>query len=113
SSTRVIAGVLLEFRLGDGETPLVKLVHGHEAPLNFVQVVLHDPTTLGSFETETDKDGHFSLEGIHDGTYVLDVLDSHLLVRVDRTSKKGALRLIDRPPFAGNCGGGVDIDPRS
>lgn len=104
-STQRVAGSVIDSQPGKGDTPLMNMVHRTEVPIAYAPMELHDPLTGAVYLTTTDREGRFNFEAIPNGTYVLLVLDAHLLIRLDPSSKRDQLLLESRPADGGSCGG--------
>jgi hypothetical protein len=73
SATTRIAGRLVVSQPAKGGTPIWNLTHKVEVPLAAAGLTLHDPVSPATYMTTSDKDGHFSFEGLPNGTYVLHI----------------------------------------
>lgn len=104
-STQRIAGSLIDSEPGKGDNPLMNMVHRVETPMAASPLTLQNPLTGGVYHAATDLEGRFSFEAIPTGTYVLHVLDAHLLIALAPSSKRERLRLVNRPASGGSCGG--------
>lgn len=69
-ATTRIAGRLLVSQSAKGGTPIWNLTHHVDIPLAAASLTLRDPVSHAVYLTTSDKDGHFSFEGLPNGTYV-------------------------------------------
>jgi len=72
-ATTRIAGRLVVSQPAKGGTPIWNLTHRVDKPLGAASLTLHDPVTHAVYMTTSDIDGHFSFEGLPNGTFVLHI----------------------------------------
>ena len=70
-ATSRIAGRLVDSQPAKGGTPIWNLTHRVDVPITGAGLTLRDPLTHALYSTTSDQDGHFSFEGLPNGTYVL------------------------------------------
>ena len=73
TATKQIAGTLLDSQPSKGGTPIWNLTHRINVPIAAAGLTLHEPITHAIYTTMSDNDGHFSFEGLPNGTYVLHI----------------------------------------
>ncbi len=72
-ATTRIAGSLVDSQPAKGGTPIWNLTHRIDVPVTGAGLKLRDPVTHALYSTTSDQDGHFSFEGLPNGTYVLHI----------------------------------------
>jgi Carboxypeptidase regulatory-like domain/Prealbumin-like fold domain len=72
-ATTRIAGRLMVSEPAKGGTPIWNLTHRVDEALAGADLTVHDPISQAVYVTTSDKDGHFSFEGLPNGTYVLHI----------------------------------------
>jgi hypothetical protein len=72
-ATTRIAGRLVVSQPAKGGTAIWNLTHRVDVPLAAASLTLRDPVSQAVHMTTSDKDGHFSFEGLPNGTYVLHI----------------------------------------
>jgi len=118
-ATSRIAGKLMDCLRGEGESPLLNLLHCTPVPVVGARFRLQSPTTGGTYTTISDADGSFAFDSVPHGTYVLHVeggktptreYDSaDLLINLSPDARWNTLLLTRRDPGAGS-GGGTSLD---
>jgi len=115
-TTRQVVGKLIDSQPGQGGTPLWNLLHRVEVPIAQARLRLQNPLTGAISKTLSDDEGHFSFDGIPNGTYVLHIdggtasggseyAASDHVIKVSDTAKQGTLLLEHRDAGGGSCGG--------
>jgi hypothetical protein len=115
-AVKQLAGRLIDSQPGQGGTPLQNQLHPVEVPISKAKLKLQDPFNGQVNSTLSDSNGHFSFQGLPEGTYVLhieagtesgarDYDSTDLLIRLSSTAKQGSLVLRRREGFPGSCGG--------
>ncbi len=72
-ATTRIAGRIVVSQPAKGGTPIWNVTHRVDVPLASAGMTLRDPVSQAAYMTTSDKDGHFSFDGLANGTYVLHV----------------------------------------
>ena len=113
---RQMAGRLIDSQPGQGETPILNLIHRVEVPIAHARMRVQNPLTGAAYSTESGVDGHFSFGQLPAGTYVLhidggtvsngrDYESTDLLVALSEKAKWDTLLLSRRDAGGGSCGG--------
>jgi len=113
-ATRRIAGKLIDSEPGTDGTPIWNMVRRQNVPIVGARLKLQNPRTGAVFETLTDHEGFFALDGIPKGTYVLhaeggksarDYDSTDVLIKVSPSATRDTLLLTSREAGGGSCGG--------
>src|SRR5579863_1290962 len=118
-ATSRIAGRLVDSQPAKDGTPIWNLTHRVDVPVTGAGLTLRDPLTYALYSTTSDRDGHFSFEGLPNGTYVLHVEGGNAgdhtydptdsVVELSSSAKRNELLFKGGP---GGCGGnGLELDP--
>jgi hypothetical protein len=72
-ATSKISGRLVASQPAKGGTPIWNVTHRVDVPITGADVTLRDPVSHAVYVTASVEDGHFSFEGLPNGTYVLHI----------------------------------------
>jgi hypothetical protein len=115
---RSVAGVVREWRLGSGESPLWNLVHSTHAPIAGASLSLRAALSGRTWQTTSADNGEFAFPQVPDGAYVLHVEGRSkgdpyeprdLALAVSSSSKRDRLTLTRQETGCGN----VTLNPES
>lgn len=113
-ATSRIAGTLVDSQPGTGDTPLWNLVHRVNVPVREARLKLQNPLTGAIFNTVSDQNGAFAIEGVPPAIYVLhieggksgrDYDATDLLINLSPRATKDTIVLTRREAGGGSCGG--------
>jgi hypothetical protein len=111
-----IAGQLIRQQPGQGGTPFWNQLHPVEVPIGEAALKLYDPLIGEVRSTVSDVNGHFSIRGVPEGTYVLhvdsgttrdgrDYGSTNELIHFGGGAKYDVLLLKWKDAGGGSCGG--------
>lgn len=115
-ATSRIDGRLTNSQPAKGGTPIWNLTHRVDVPITGANLTLRDPSTHAVYSTTSDEGGHFSFEGLPNGTYVLHVEGgdytydpSDSVVALSSTAKPSHLLFKGGPTGCGGDGLSMDL----
>jgi hypothetical protein len=115
-AARSAQGKFINSEQGRNGTPLEKLIHRVEVPIEGARLKLQNPLTGATYSAVSQLDGRFSFADVSNGVYVLHIdrgvgrdgeeygpTDS--LIRLASSAKANELLLTQRDASGGSCGG--------
>jgi hypothetical protein len=115
-ASRRIAGRVVDYQPGTGETPILNNAHRVEVAIPAARLLLQNPITGATLSTSSDSSGSFSFDEAAPGVYVLHIDPgtapgnreydaSDVLIRLAASATRNAILLSRREASGGSCGG--------